>query len=280
MRIPYMKPMVLVLMICLIAGCAAHQKAAEHKAPPLEDVTKGPAAMGPMLRIGITPNYPPILFKLDGRIKGVEADLARRLARELNRPGEFIELNWEDQIPALLNGTIDIIMSGMTITEARKVRINFTDHYLKSGLLTLMRSGDASRYGSLDSIKETSSTVGVIGGTTGEAFVRKNFPKAKVVVLAEPTDAPLSLKNQKIDMFVHDAPSVVWLASENEAALRGFWQLLNREYLGWGVRQGDKEFLEQVNSILGKWKKEGTLREVILKWLPYLKRKDLAGTIE
>jgi polar amino acid transport system substrate-binding protein len=275
MLMPYTKIMVLVGITVLFISCATKEQPAKP-----EDLTKIEEVKKNKLRIGITPNYPPMIFKLNGKISGVEADLAKGLAKELNRSGEFIDLNWEDQIPALMQGTIDIIMSGMTITQARKVRIDFTDHYMKSGLLTLMRSGDADMYTSLENIRATNSTVGVIRGTTGEAYVRKNFPYARVVVLAEPDDAPFSLRNRRLDLFVHDAPSIIWLVSENEAELTGFWRLLNEEYLGWGVRQDDKEFLAQVNSVIGKWKKDGTLKEVLVRWLPYLKRKDLAGMIE
>jgi len=229
MRIQYIKVMVLVAMTVLLISCAAKEHAAQ-----VQDVTQVEVVKKNTLRIGITPDNAPMIFKLNGKIAGVEADLAKELVKELNRSGEFIALNWEDQIPALMNGTIDIIMSGMTITEARKVRIAFTDRYMKSGLLTLMRSGDTAVYDSLEKIKATTSTVGVIGDTTGESYVRKNFPHARIVVLTKPSDAPLSLKNRRIDLFVHDAPSIIWLVSENEAELKGFWKRLNEEYLGWG----------------------------------------------
>jgi polar amino acid transport system substrate-binding protein len=266
--------MVLVAMMVLLISCAAKEPPAQVKGlTQVEEVKKN------TLRIGITPDNAPMIFKLNGKIAGVEADLARKLAKELDRPGEFIALNWEDQIPALMKGIIDIIMSGMTITQERKVRIAFTERYMKSGLLTLMRTGDAATYDSLQKIKATTSNVGVIADTTGESFARKNFPQARVVVLTQPRDAHLSLKNRRIDLFVHDAPSVIWLVSENESELKGYWKLLNEESLGWGIRQNDKDLLAQVNSILIRWKKDGTLKEVLLRWLPYLKRKDLSGMI-
>jgi ABC-type amino acid transport substrate-binding protein len=233
-----------------------------------------------VLRVGVTPDYPPIIFKLSGQITGVEADLAKMLGKEINRPVQFVELGWDELIPALMEQKIDIIMSGMTITEARKVRIDFTDHYLKSGLLTLIRTEDASKYNSLKSIKENYVTIGVVAGTTGEAFVRKNFPLARVVTFAKASSAPFEIRNRRIDMFINDAPSIVWLASENEADLTGVWILLNTEYLGWGVRRGNQQFLDQVNSVLSAWRKNGTLKQVLVKWMPYLKRSDLSGMIE
>jgi polar amino acid transport system substrate-binding protein len=198
--------------------------------------------------------------------------LALRLAETLGRQAEFIELSWDHLIPALMEGKIDIIMSGMTVTEARKARVNFTVPYLKIGQVVLMRAEDASRFNSLTSIRESFSTIGVVQGTTGEVFVRNNFPKAANIISFERAEeAPYLLINRRIDLFVHDGPSIVWLVSKNEGNLEGFWEPLNEEYLGWAVKREDQDFVMKVNSILGNWKRDGTLKEVLTRWLPYWK---------
>jgi ABC-type amino acid transport substrate-binding protein len=228
-----------------------------------------------LLRVGITPDYPPIIFKQNEEIRGAEADFAQRLGQALNRQVQFVELPWDKQIPSLIEGTIDIIMSGMTITEARKARINFADPYLKSGLVTLMRAGDASKFLSLRDIQEGFVTVGVVSGTTGEAYVRKNFLNAaNIISVRRASDAPNLLTNMRIDLFVNDAPSIVWLVSENEGTLKGFWEPLTVDYLGWGIRADDKGFLMEVNAALNTWKRDGTLKDILSRWLPYWKNVD------
>jgi ABC-type amino acid transport substrate-binding protein len=54
----------------------------------------------------------------------------------------------------------------------------------------------------------------------------------------------------------------------------GIWEAFNEEYIAWGVRRDDRDFLMNVNGILGKWKEDGTLNEILFKWLPsqYLHR--------
>jgi ABC-type amino acid transport substrate-binding protein len=260
-----------VLITCFFAGCATTKDSPATGPAPLPATATAP----PPLLVGVTPNNPPMIFKLQGRITGLETDLARRLGAELNRPVEFVELPWQQQIDALLDGRIDIIMSGMTITEARKVRINFTIPYLKSGLVAAVRASDESRYKTVEDIMGSYDSAGVMKGTTSEAFVRKNMPKSqRIVVLTKLSDAALELKDRRIDIFIYDAPAVVWLVSENEATLRGVWKPLNEEYLGWGVRRDDKEFLAHVDAILTRRKSDGTLKEVTLKWLPYWKNFD------
>jgi ABC-type amino acid transport substrate-binding protein len=224
------------------------------------------------LRVGVFPYYPPMIFKQNGEVRGAEADLAIRLAKVLGREAQFIELGWEQLIPALMEGKIDIIMSGMSITEARKARVPFAEPYLKIGLVTLMRAEDVSKFNSLTSIRESFSTIGVVQGTTSEAFVRRNFPNAaNIISFQKASEARDLLVNMRIDLFVHDAPSVVWLVSQNEGVLKGFWEPFDQEYLGWALKPGDQDLTMKVNAILSDWKKDGTLKGILTRWLPYWK---------
>jgi ABC-type amino acid transport substrate-binding protein len=244
-----------ILFVALLTGCVAVQ----------------PVSREAVLRIGITPDYPPLIFKIGEEIKGAEAEFGNLLAKELQRKPEYIELFWEEQIPALIGGKIDIIMSGMSITDARKVRVDFTEPYMKSGLMALMRAEDAPGYPTLESIKQSLTNVGVVKGTTGEVFVRKNFTQAQVIIpLIKASDSVYPIKNRKIDLFIHDAPSIAWLVSENEADLKGFWEPFNEEYLAWAVNRGDRDLLSRVNETIRKWKNDGTMRDVLKRWLPYL----------
>jgi ABC-type amino acid transport substrate-binding protein len=221
------------------------------------------------LRVGVAPYYPPIIFKQDGKIAGVEADMAHRLAKELGKQVQFVELRRQELTQKLLDRKIDIIMSGMSITKARKVRVNFADHYLKSGLVPMMLFENADRFDSNEIIKQGYLNVGVVAGTTSEAYVRKNFPNAiRIAALPKAGDGVVSLKNRSIDVFVHDAPSILWLVSENETHLTSHWKPLNSEVLAWGIRRDDQEFLDQVNGILNNWKNDGSLNKMLLKWLP------------
>src|SRR5512140_913273 len=64
-----------------------------------------------MLRVGVAPTMPPMIFKEAGKVAGVEADLAQAVGRELGRSITFVELPWEDLLDSLETGKIDIVMS-------------------------------------------------------------------------------------------------------------------------------------------------------------------------
>ncbi len=251
------KVALLFVIAAIFLGCATTQE------PVVTEETKQKT-----LRVGITPSYPPLIFKLDDKIIGIEVDLAQQLGKELNRKVEFVEFRWDALIPALLEGKIDIIMSGMSITQAREIRITFTDHYLKSGLLIAMRPEDAQKYTSLENIRQNHLAAGVIKDTTGDVFVQKNLPRARRVPYSSGDRAVFDLKLRRIDIYLDDALSVIWLVSENEADITALWEPLTEEYIAWGVRRDNTELLAQVNSILRQWKQDGTLHNVLLKWLP------------
>ena len=84
-----------IVGVSLITGCVSTgQKAAES-------VVIAPDKN--ILRVGVTPNAPPLIFKQGNKIVGLEADFARELAKYLDKSLRFVELEWQDQIPALLD---------------------------------------------------------------------------------------------------------------------------------------------------------------------------------
>ena len=245
--------MVLALILLAFSSCTTSQNT-------------GPAP----LRVGITPQFPPMIFLSGGWAAGVEVDFARFLGQKLERPVQFIPVDWTDQITALWAGKTDIIMSSMTVTRARKVRINFTGPYLKSGLLAMMQAEDTPKYKSREDVANSFATIGVVGGTTGDVFVQQNFPNSRKIALSKSGDAPSELKRRSIDIFVYDGPAITWLVSQNEADFVAINKPLNEEFLAWGVGRDDEALLATVNKILAGWKRDGTLNRVLKQWLPYM----------
>ncbi len=244
-----------------LSGCAT---TGDDKTLPQPIIQKVQA-----LRVGINPTAPPLIFKQGTRTVGLEADLARALAQEMGKSVRFIELGRNDLIPALLENRIDIIMSGMTITKAREVRIAFTDPYLKAGQMALVLRENYYRYPSLSSIKMSSSRVGIEKGTTGKFFVHQEFLLARKISFSTPEEGVQSLVEGRIDLFVHDAPVIWWMASEREAdGLTPLSFLLTQEKLAWGIRKDNRELLKLVNLFLKTWKNDGKLDKTIEYWMP------------
>lgn len=242
-----------LLAALLLAGCAT------TNAPP----------RGKPLRVGVKPDYPPIIFDQGGLISGVEADLARMIGARLNRPVRFVHLEWDEQVGALLTGEVDILMSGLTVTEARRARMDFTSPYLQIGQMAIVRRRDLPKYADVQGLRQEGVRVGVQHGTTGDQLVQQKLPKARRVAFLNANDAAQDLiRNRRIDVYVDDAPAIWWLSTQYEADLVMLPFAMSEEYLAWGLRREDAQMRTRINRMLEEWKQDGSLRAVLKRWLP------------
>ena len=222
-----------------------------------------------ILRVGVSPDSRPIIFEQSGKIMGIEADFARKLGAELHRKIVFVKVPWDKQIDYLEQNKTDIIMSGMTITLPRSMRVEFCAPYLQSGMTGLFRRNSYNDAGLVSSvIINQGKKIGAIKDTTGELFVIRNFPRSEKIYFSNADKAVEALKRGKIDMFIHDAPIIWWLSAQNESSLVAFPELLNTEPLAWAVQKNNTKLRDQVNAALLKWAKDGSRKKVVDRWIP------------
>ena len=222
------------------------------------------------LRVGVAPVSPPMIYKENGKVVGMEADFAQALGQDLGRPVTFVELGWEDLIDALLVGKIDIIMSSMTITRGRQFRIAFSDPYFRIGQMALVRGADPGRM-SLFATGLADRTVGVRKGTTGDLTIQQEYPRAKRKYYKSDDDGAAALAKGKIDLFIDDSSMIWYLAGTYEAkGLVAAPVLLTDEVLGWGVKRSDAALLQSVNAFLKKAQASGELDRTVHRWIPKL----------
>ncbi|HEB90304.1 MAG TPA: transporter substrate-binding domain-containing protein [Deltaproteobacteria bacterium] len=229
----------------------------------------GSASSRPVLRVGVSPTYPPVIFEDQGEIRGIEADFARRLGDALGRRIVFEVHPFPDLIDTLLRGEIDVIMSGMSITPERRQRVRFTEPYMTVGQLLLIRSSDIARLGRSQLIRRKGARIGYERGTSGERFVADQLPRATSFAFDSVDEGIRSLRAGRIDYFIHDAPTVWRLAGDPSSRdLQGLYQPLTREELAWAVRPDDAKLWSLLDATLAHWKREGLIEPIIDRWIP------------
>ncbi|MFM7736234.1 MAG: transporter substrate-binding domain-containing protein [Alphaproteobacteria bacterium] len=224
------------------------------------------------IRVGITPNYPPLAFERDGRVVGVEPDLAAAVGKVLGSRLVLKPMAWEDLPDALAAHEIDAIMSGVSVTERRKRTAAFTQPYLAIGQMVLVRTDDLARLGAPGALDRTGVRVGVQRLTTGAAYAREELPKATIVEFGSADSGIEALRDKRVDAFIHDAPTVWRLTgrfdSEASRSLSGLYRPLTREELAWAVRKDEASTLgSALDAALGKLRADGTLEEVLDRWI-------------
>jgi ABC-type amino acid transport substrate-binding protein len=228
---------------------------------------------GAPIRVGIAPDYPPVVFRQPAGVDGLEIDFAKALGQELGRPVEFVALERDRLIDNLLNRQIDIIMSGMSVTKARQIRVSFCDPYVRNQLRAIFPVKAAAQFKTKDDVLNAKAKIGVITGTVAETFVKQNCTNAQIVNFTARENIPFYLlRDGRMDLFIDDTFALAYMFSKNEANMAYLPDALSEDTLAWGVRPGDTEFQGQVNKALAKWKDNGALEQMLTRWVPYVKK--------
>ena len=221
---------------------------------------------GEPLRVGVSPVFPPMVFKQGNELVGVEVDMARLLGQYLGRPVVFVEVPWKDQIEALNGRKTDIIMSSMSVTEARRFVLSFSQPYFVTGQMALVRREDRNKYlmGFPFNLK---ATVGVIPGTTGDFLIQRDYPKTKRLNCKDGEAGAKALMRKKAELFFADSTLVWYLAGMHAGdGLSVAPMAMSEEQLAWAVRKSDDALLAAINTFITQARRDGTFLKVFQRW--------------
>lgn len=222
-----------------------------------------------VLKVGMSADYPPLSFKQDGRYLGIEADNARAVGEILSRRTQIVELSFDELIPAVQSGKVDVIMSGLSVTAQRSQQLQFTEAYLLVGQMAILHRSKIGRFSQPWSVYREDVRIGVEPGTTGAAFAERELKDAKLSFFANPDEAFRALRNDVIDLYVHDAPTSWQLANgmENEDLI-SLYSPLTEEMLAWAVAKDNDALAAELNRALALMQANGTLQYILNRWIP------------
>jgi len=224
------------------------------------------------MQVCMEPGYMPFEMKdKKGRIIGYDVDMAKRMAKEMGVKLKLLPTSWDGIIAALVTGKCDIIMSGMTITQQRNLKINFANPYVVVGQTILMKKELAGKAKTAKDLDKPEYTVVTKLGVTGEVATRKFFKNAKIVTFETEADAAAEVLNGKADAFVYDQPyNILFMSDKGKDKLIHLDAPLTYEPLGWAIRKGDPDFLNWLNNFLRQVKEDKVVdfhEKLNKKWL-------------
>ncbi|SMC27124.1 amino acid ABC transporter substrate-binding protein, PAAT family [Desulfacinum hydrothermale DSM 13146] len=221
------------------------------------------------LRVGFEAGYMPFeMTDKKGNFVGFDIDMAKEMAKAMGV--KFVPVNtaWDGIIPSLITGKFDIIMSGMTITQERNLKVNFADPYIIVGQTILLNKKHEGKVHSYKDLNDPKYIVTSKLGTTGEQAVKRMIPKCHYKSFETETEAALEVVNGKADAFVYDLPfCVVFMAQQGAGRLVFLDKPFTYEPLAWAINKGDPDFLNWLNNFLRQVKNDGRYDRIYHKWI-------------
>jgi ABC-type amino acid transport substrate-binding protein len=221
------------------------------------------------LVVGTAADYQPLTFLDKGAVVGMEADFARLLSAQLNRPLQFKVMPAAELMPALEKGDINLVMSGWRITPERQQHVDFADAYVQTGLMAIIRTDDVMRFHNPTALLRGGYRVAAITGSDAQTYVAKALAHVEVVAV-ENADAGLqALKEKRADVFIDDAATSWIIATDlRYGSLMSLGRLLTEERLAWAVNKNQPELREQLNRALQTLRQTGVLEHIYDRWIP------------
>jgi polar amino acid transport system substrate-binding protein len=219
------------------------------------------------LRVGMEPGYMPFgLIDQYGRIVGFDVDMANHMAEQMGVALQIVRTSWDNIINDLRADKFDIIMSGMTLTQARNLRVNFAKPYIVIGQTVLIRKELAEQVSAHTDLNEDNYHLGAKKLTSGEMAVKEHLPKARYSGFGTAQEAVAALIEGRIDAFVYDAPFNAIANIRHGDALVFLDQPFTFEPLAWAVRRGDPDFLNWLDNFVVQVNNDGTYDRLYRKW--------------
>ncbi len=204
------------------------------------------------LRACLDPGYMPFEMKdKKGRLIGYDIDFGKKMAKEMGVKFVPVSTAWDGIIAALITKKCDIIMSAMTITQQRNLKINFSNPYVIIGQTLLIDKKLKNKIKKVEDLDKKEYTIVTKLGVTGEIVARKFFKHAKVITFETEADAVTEVLNGKAHAFIYDQPyNILFMANKGKGKLIHLAKPLTYEPLSWAIRKGDPDFLNWLNNFL------------------------------
>jgi polar amino acid transport system substrate-binding protein len=230
-----------------------------------DDALAAIKARGKMI-VGVKADYPPFGFLQGDKNVGLEIDLLHDIAQDLlgNRDAiEFVPVVSANRFQFLNTSKVDFLFSTVTITEQRKLVVDFSAPYMKSGWQVLVKKDSAIT----DAAGLKGKTVVVVPGSTGEAGLSKLVPDANLLKLPLTSEALDAVDQGRADAFVQDSALLYGLtASKPQYKVVG--ETHDDQPIGAACRKGDSAPCDFITKEIEKFRTSGLLAKEFEKWLP------------
>jgi polar amino acid transport system substrate-binding protein len=219
-----------------------------------------------VLRVGVSANQPPFNMRdKQGAVIGLDADLAKALASALNVEASFAVMPFGELLPALEAGEVDLVVSGLTMTPERNLKVAFAGPYFISGKAILTKSANLAAIespGELGSIR-----VSALAGSTSQQFVERFISEADLTVTPSYDEAVRMVVDGEVDAMVGDFPGcVLSVLRHPDAGLSTIVSPYTFEPIGIGLPPDAPLLTNLIENYLTLLEGTGLLEQLRAKW--------------
>ena len=245
------KILALILSLAMIFSLAACSGGGQQSGGSVIEEIKSKGK----LTVGTSADYPPYEFhtEINGvdTIVGFDIAIAKAIADDLGAELEIVDMSFDNLLMSLASGEFDMVIAAITSNEEREKAVDFSDPYLVSKNLILVKTENAAKYKTIDDIKGAKG--GAQTGTITYDRCVQYVGEATTVGLAKVQDLVMELQAGKLDLLFLDYMTVLTYAEvKDDLAAVDVNIPSDTEGYQIAVQEGNKELQQYINGVLAK----------------------------
>ena len=254
-----------VLTLIFLVGCTQMQQTSSgtSASPVLDRIQQ----RGELV-VGTMGNMPPLnMTSKDGEVFGLEPDLATLLAKAMDVKVKFVTKPFNELLPALQAGNVDMVLSGMTITPERNRKVAFIGPYFISGKAFLTKLKTIADADEATDANNPDTKIVTLKDSTSQAFAETFLDKTTLLTTGTYDEAVEMVLQDKAQAMIADYPiCVVSVFRYPDAGLLSVVTQLTYEPIGIAIPANDPHLMNWTHNTLNNIEGSGLLDELKLKW--------------
>ena len=217
--------------------------------------------------IMITRNNGHCFYTYQNQPMGFEYDLAKAFSKYLGVDLHVVTTHWEELLPSIEGGEGDFVAASLTIMSSRAKQVDFSDPYLAIQQKVVLNQ----RNRSIKVLEDLGGkTVHVRKGTSYEERLKELQAEGRKIKIKTYDDTPTEeliemVAKREIEVTIADS-NVALLNRRYHPDMKIGFDIEEPQSLGWAVKKGEKELLEQINAFFKKIKADGTFNKIYEKY--------------
>jgi polar amino acid transport system substrate-binding protein len=221
-----------------------------------------------VLRVAMDLRYPPFeTVNTSNEPEGISVDIALAFGEYLGVEVEIVNTEFSSIIPALEAGEVDIAIASMSITEARKVSVDFSEPYFYFKIITLVNKSFATA----NNLTEDSTVEDILAIENARyvgiaSQVSASIPQSYGKTVTEATDlgtAVESVAQGTADVLLMSANPVVDGFKANPTTTMVVWDPFVSSPIGMAVKKGNTELIEKANAFIETFNETNGLYDML-----------------
>jgi len=255
-----------MLLMAIMTGCAGMNAGTTpaRTSPVMDRIVQNGE-----LVVGTAGSMPPLnMTTKDGKVVGIEPDLARYIAGAMGVELRIETMAFADLLPALEAGKVDMVLSNMTITPKRNLSAAFVGPYYVSGKAFLTKKETIALAREAEDVNSVEVTLAALKDSTSQYFVQEAIPDAKLVTTEDYDAAVAMVRSGEVHALVADYPiCLVSVFRYPEEGLLTVVTPLTYEPIGIAIPPNDPLLVNWLENFLDTMEVSGNLESIADYWL-------------